>query len=89
MFESLSASLSSALNAFRGRGRLTEANMREGLGSVRTALLEADVAYDVADRFLDRGVADAVGADDIDQAVAAAVAAQIGPLLNLCDGGGC
>ena len=63
MFESLSASLSSALNAFRGRGRLTEANMREGLGSVRTALLEADVAYDVADRFLDRVVADAVGAE--------------------------
>jgi len=62
MFESLSASLSSALNAFRGRGRLTEANMREGLGSVRTALLEADVAYDVADRFLDRVVADAIGA---------------------------
>jgi signal recognition particle subunit SRP54 len=63
MFESLSASLSSALNAFRGRGRLTEANMREGLGSVRTALLEADVAYDVADRFLDRVVADAIGAE--------------------------
>ena len=63
MFESLSASLSSALNAFRGRGRLTEANMREGLGSVRTALLEADVAYDVADRFLDRVVTDAVGAE--------------------------
>ncbi|MEI6241149.1 MAG: signal recognition particle protein [Planctomycetia bacterium] len=62
MFESLSASLSSALNAFRGRGRLTEANMREGLAAVRTALLEADVAYDVADRFLDRVVADAVGA---------------------------
>ena len=62
MFESLSASLSSALNAFRGRGRLTEANMREGLGSVRTALLDADVAYDVADRFLDRVVADAIGA---------------------------
>ena len=62
MFESLSASLSSALNAFRGRGRLTEANMREGLAGVRTALLEADVAYDVAERFLDRVSADAVGA---------------------------
>ena len=62
MFESLSASLSSALSAFRGRGRLTEANMREGLAGVRTALLEADVAYDVADRFLDRVSADAVGA---------------------------
>ncbi|MFM8380247.1 MAG: signal recognition particle protein [Planctomycetia bacterium] len=62
MFESLSASLSSALSAFRGRCRLTEANMREGLAGVRTALLEADVAYDVADRFLDRVSADAVGA---------------------------
>ena len=41
MFESLSASLSSAFNSLRGRGRLTEANMREGLAGVRTALLEA------------------------------------------------
>ncbi|NBT12243.1 MAG: signal recognition particle protein [Planctomycetia bacterium] len=62
MFESLSHSLSTALNAFRGRGRLTEANMREGLAGVRTALLEADVAYDVADRFLDRVATDAIGA---------------------------
>jgi signal recognition particle subunit SRP54 len=61
MFESLSASLSSALSAFRGRGRLTEATMREGLAGVRTALLEADVAYDVADRFLERVSAEAVG----------------------------
>jgi len=62
MFESLTASLSSALTALRGRGKLSEANMREGLAQVRTALLEADVAYDVADGFLDRVVADAVGA---------------------------
>ena len=62
MFESLSASLTSALKSLRGRGKLTEANMREGLAEVRTALLEADVAYDVADGFLDRVVAGAVGA---------------------------
>ena len=62
MFESLTASLSSALTSLRGRGKLSEANMREGLAEVRTALLEADVAYDVADGFLDRVVADAVGA---------------------------
>ena len=61
MFESLTASLSSALNSLRGRGKLTEANMREGLAQIRTALLEADVAYDVADRFLDRIAADAIG----------------------------
>jgi signal recognition particle subunit SRP54 len=62
MFESLTASLSTALNSLRGRGKLTEANMREGLGEVRTALLEADVAYDVAEGFLSRVVTDAVGA---------------------------
>ena len=63
MFEALSASLSSALKSLRGRGRLTEANMREGLAEVRTALLEADVAYDVAEGFLDRDVAGALPAD--------------------------
>jgi signal recognition particle subunit SRP54 len=61
MFESLSASLTSALQAFRGRGKLTEANMREGLAEVRTALLEADVAYDVADGFLNRVAEGAIG----------------------------
>jgi len=66
MFESLTASLSSALGALRGRGRLTESNMREGLEGVRTALLEADVAYDVANQFLDRVVTDAVGAKVLD-----------------------
>jgi len=61
MFDSLSASLSSAIASLRGRGKLTATNMREGLDKVRTALLEADVAYDVADAFLERVVADAVG----------------------------
>ncbi len=61
MFDSLTSSLSSALNSLRGRGKLTESNMREGLGLVRTALLEADVAYDVVEAFLDRVTAEAVG----------------------------
>jgi signal recognition particle subunit SRP54 len=61
MFDSLSSSLSSALNSLRGRGKLTEGNMREGLALVRTALLEADVAYDVVEAFLERVTAEAVG----------------------------
>ncbi len=61
MFDSLTSSLSSALNSLRGRGKLTESNMREGLGLVRTALLEADVAYDVVEAFLDRVTSEAVG----------------------------
>ena len=52
MFESLTASLSSALNTLRGRGKLTEANMREGLSGVRTALLEADVDFKVVRQFV-------------------------------------
>ena len=62
MFDNLSKSLTSALTSLRGRGKLSEANMREGLGEVRTALLAADVAYDVVEEFLDRVAADAVGA---------------------------
>ncbi|MFM8891123.1 MAG: signal recognition particle protein [Planctomycetia bacterium] len=61
MFESLTASLSSALQSLRGRGKLTDANMREGLAAVRAALLEADVAYEVVDGFLSRVADDAVG----------------------------
>ncbi|MFM8415143.1 MAG: signal recognition particle receptor subunit alpha, partial [Planctomycetota bacterium] len=66
MFDSLSASLSSAINSLRGRGKLTAANMREGLEKVRTALLEADVAYDVAEQFLERVSAEAVGEKVLD-----------------------
>ena len=66
MFDNLSNSLTSAIGTLRGRGKLSEANMREGLGEVRTALLEADVAYDVVEEFLDRVSADAIGAKVLD-----------------------
>ncbi len=52
MFESLQENLGSALKTLRGRGRLTEANMREGLGLVQRALLEADVSLAVAKDFM-------------------------------------
>ena len=66
MFDNLSNSLTSAINSLRGRGKLTESNMREGLGDVRTALLEADVAYDVVEEFLDRVSVDAIGSKVLD-----------------------
>src|SRR5580700_8733638 len=47
MFDDLQKRLSSAFKKFRVSGVLTEANMREGLREVRTALLEADVNYKV------------------------------------------
>jgi signal recognition particle subunit SRP54 len=54
MFESLSDRLSLTFKKLRGQGKLTEANMKEGLREVRLALLEADVHYRVAKDFIDK-----------------------------------
>jgi signal recognition particle subunit SRP54 len=54
MFEGIQRGLSEALKRLRGRGRLTEANIREGLQEVRKALLDADVNYNVAQEFIAR-----------------------------------
>src|SRR3989304_4919992 len=61
MFESLQETLSSALRALRGRGRLTESNMRDGLKLVERALLEADVSLPVVKEFVARVGQQAVG----------------------------
>lgn len=53
MFESLQEGLSSAIRAIRGRGKLTESNMREGLALVEQALLEADVSHPAVRSFMD------------------------------------
>src|SRR5437588_6230232 len=54
MFEGIQRSLGEALKRLRGRGRITEANIREGLQEVRKALLDADVNYTVAQEFIAR-----------------------------------
>jgi signal recognition particle subunit SRP54 len=61
MFESLTENIHSALRTLRGRGRLSESNMREGLGLVQRALLEADVSISVAKEFIARVSEQAVG----------------------------
>ena len=50
-FESLSDKLTEAFKRLRGKGRLTEADVREGMREVRLALLEADVSYKVVKDF--------------------------------------
>lgn len=52
MFESLSEGLQSAFKSLRGKGKLTESNMREGLEIVQQAMLEADVSYPVVQDFM-------------------------------------
>ncbi|MCA9247404.1 MAG: signal recognition particle protein [Planctomycetales bacterium] len=61
MFQSLQDNLSSALRSLAGKGKLTEGNMRDGLGLVRKALLEADVSFDVVKHFMSRVTEQAVG----------------------------
>ena len=54
MFESLQKGLDSAIRTLRGRGKLTEANMRDGMRLVQQALLEADVSVAVVKDFVGR-----------------------------------
>ena len=61
MFESLSERLSGTVQRLRGRGRLTEANIRESLREVRIALLEADVALPVVQALIQRVQVKALG----------------------------
>lgn len=61
MFEGISQGLTNAFSAFRGTGKITEGNIRDGMKQVRQALLEADVAYDVAQDFVKRMTEQAVG----------------------------
>ena len=54
MFEGLQRNLGEALKRLRGRGRITESNIREGIAEVRKALLDADVNYNVVQAFIER-----------------------------------
>ena len=62
-FESLSEKLSAAFKKLRGKGRLTEADVKEAMREVRLALLEADVSYKIVKDFVKRVTERAVGAD--------------------------
>src|ERR1700728_2524521 len=53
MFDALSDRLERISTRLRGKGRISEADLDEALGEIRTALLEADVALALARRFCD------------------------------------
>lgn len=52
MFDNLSDRLNAVFKKLKGHGKLTEKNIEEGLKEVRMALLEADVHYKVAKKFV-------------------------------------
>ncbi|MBW0145042.1 signal recognition particle protein [Sphingomicrobium clamense] len=61
MFDSLSDRLSGVFDKLRGRGALSEADVRAAMREVRVALLEADVALPVAREFVEDVTERAVG----------------------------
>jgi len=63
MFDSLAERLGHAVDALRGRGRLTEENVADTLRQVRMALLEADVAVAVVKAFTDAARTRAIGTE--------------------------
>ena len=54
MFEGIQRGLTEALKKLRGRGRITEVNIRDAMQEVRKALLDADVNFTVANDFIGR-----------------------------------
>lgn len=63
MFDALSDRLEAVFDRLRGRGKLTEAQVEEGLREIRLALLEADVNFKVVRTFIGRIRERAVGAE--------------------------
>ncbi|MCU0624626.1 MAG: signal recognition particle protein Srp54 [Gemmatimonadaceae bacterium] len=61
MFDELSEKLSATFARLRGKGVLTEADIKEGLREVRRVLLEADVSFQLTREFLERVEKAAVG----------------------------
>ena len=69
MFSSLSDKLTKALSKFRNKGKLTEADIKEGMREIKLALLEADVSFKVTKEFVKQVSERAVGADVLESLV--------------------
>ena len=65
-FDGLSEKLNSVFKGLRGKGRLTEEDIKLAMREVRMALLEADVSYKVVKDFVAKVSERAVGAEVLD-----------------------
>ena len=88
-FEGLSEKLNAAFKRLRGKGRLTENDVREAMREVRLALLEADVSYKVVKEYVAAVTERAVGTDVLDSLTPAQQVVKIvnEELTNLMGGG--
>ena len=92
MFDSLSDRLTATLRSVSGRGRMTEASIRDSVREVRIALLEADVALPVVRNFIAdvqrRAVgSEVLGALDAGQAFVKIVHAELVRLMGTANDG--
>lgn len=78
-FEGLSEKLSAAFKKLRGKGRLSEADVKESMREIRLALLEADVSFKVVKQFVAQVTEKAVGSDVLE---ALSPAQQIVKIVN-------
>ena len=65
-FEGLTEKLNATFKKLRGKGRLSENDVREAMREVRLALLEADVGYKVVKDFVATVTERAIGSDVLD-----------------------
>ena len=65
-FDSLSDKLTAAFKKLRGKGRLSEADIKEGMREIKLALLSADVSFKVVKEFINKITERAIGQDVLD-----------------------
>ncbi|MBQ8738082.1 MAG: signal recognition particle protein [Clostridia bacterium] len=63
MFQNLADKLANAFKKFRNKGKLTPADVKEGMREIKLALLEADVSFKVVKGFINTVSERAVGAE--------------------------
>ena len=87
-FEGLTEKLSAAFKKLRGKGRLTEADVKEAMKEIRMALLEADVNFKVVKQFVASVTERAVGSDVLESLTPAQMIVKIvnEELTNLMGG---
>ncbi|WP_456399709.1 signal recognition particle protein [Mesoaciditoga sp.] len=61
MFDNLQEKLAGAFKILKGKGKITENNVREALRQVKMSLLSADVNYKVVKEFMDKVTSEALG----------------------------
>lgn len=71
MFGSLTEKLANAFRRFRNKGKLTAADVKEGMRDVKLALLEADVNFKVTKAFVNAVTERAIGAQVLESLVPA------------------